>query len=250
MPFLRAAARGRVICGLQRVPSVARLIHYGESVAAIGYRKALFAAALPAGEGRRCAEMLSALFDMSCTVLPHYLNVTLTPSNPLLHTVRCKTLFGDFHPGKIYSEVPLFYEEWTDETSELLLTCDEEVQGLCRALSPLELSFVRSLREHYESTTPQALTRKIRSIQGFKGLTSPVLRQGQGFVPDFESRYFRADFPYGLHILCEIAALAGHPVPTLTLLYDWYVSLAHPQTQFSFADYGIYSAEDLFRCYA
>lgn len=82
-----------------------------------------------------------------CEPLPDYLNLTLTPSNPILHTTRLMTLFKDYVPGKIvYSSVPLFYEEWSDETTELLFKCDAEVQGLCHELKVFDLSEVKSLR--------------------------------------------------------------------------------------------------------
>lgn len=45
--FKEAINKGAIVFGLQRVPSVARLVEYGKSVCATGYRKILYAAALP-----------------------------------------------------------------------------------------------------------------------------------------------------------------------------------------------------------
>ena len=45
--FKEAITKGVVVFGLQRVPSVARLVDYGKSVCATGYRKTFYAAALP-----------------------------------------------------------------------------------------------------------------------------------------------------------------------------------------------------------
>lgn len=89
----------------------------------------------------------------------------MTPSNPILHTTRLRTLFGDWHEGAVYESMPLFYEEWDDASSELLIACDEEVQEICRALPEFELQFVKSLRVHYESPTVEAMTRKISSME-------------------------------------------------------------------------------------
>ena len=85
---------------------------------------------------------------MDCEPLPGYLNLTLTPFNPILHTTRVMTLFKDYVPGKtVYKTVPLFYEEWSDETTELLFKCDAEVHGLCHELNDFDLSEVKSLAE-------------------------------------------------------------------------------------------------------
>ena len=64
---------------------------------------------------------------------------------------------------------------WNNETSELLIACDTEVQQLCKTL-PFNLSYVKSLCVHYESPTAEAMTKKISGITGFKGLTSPTIK--------------------------------------------------------------------------
>lgn len=52
----------------------------------------------------------------------------------------------------------MFYEQWNDDTSRFLLAYDDELQAICRALAPLDLSEVVSLREYYESPTPEVMT--------------------------------------------------------------------------------------------
>lgn len=238
--FANCITQGATIFGLQRVPSVARLVQYGSIVRATGYRQELFVGALPQNEACRCAELIESIFDIRCTPLPNYLNVTLTPSNPILHTTRLRTLFEDYMPGKVYDRVPLFYEDWTDESSELLLQCDDELQTLCHKLSGrFDLSYVRSLREHYESPTKEALTAKIKSIAGFKGLPSPVRQKLGGCVPDFTSRYFTADFSFGLSILTQIAAFAGVQVPNMQETLQWYHHAVGDTKDFHYAEYGI-----------
>lgn len=242
--FKEVLSRGASVFGLQRVPSVARLKKYGETVCAMGYRNRLSLAALPRTETDACCRLVSSLFSMPCDALPNYLNVTMTPSNPVLHTSRLRVLFSDYEPGKTYETVPLFYEDWDDASSELLLNCDEEVQRVCRAFSEFDLSCVRSLRVHYESDTPHKLTNKIRSIPAFRGIASPIVRSGTGWIPDFASRYFTADFPYGLAILQQIARFANVPVPALDGVYEWYGQIVGPHRKFSYAAYGVDSREE------
>ena len=63
----------------------------------------------------------------------------MTPSNPILHTSRLYSLFSEWHKGIIYKSVPLFYEDWDDQSSRLLLACDTEVQDICHALYGFDL---------------------------------------------------------------------------------------------------------------
>lgn len=237
--FKKCVEKGATVFGLQRVPSVARLKERGKSVFAYGYRPALHLAAIPSTHTKECCEMVSQLLDMKCIALPNYLNVTLTPSNPILHTTRLYTLFQDYQEGVTYEKVPLFYEEWDDASSELLLKCDKEVQQLCDALKEFDLSFVESLKVHYESESPEQTTKKLNSINSLKGIKTPSIQIGEAFIPDLSSRYFTADFSYGLSILIQIASLVELPVPNMTQTFQWYEAIAKKQETFQYTDYGI-----------
>lgn len=248
--FKKALEKGNIIFGLQRVPSVARLVEYGNTVCATGYRNQLFGASLPNQCGKHVAQIISDIFDIPCTVMPNYLNVTLTPSNPILHTARLRSLFANYKKGVFYDKVPLFYEDWDDKTSELLLKCDAEVQNICRYLKDYDLSYVKSLLVHYESENAKQLTQKIKSIPAFKGLKSPCIKTDNGYIPDFSSRYFTADFSYGLSILVQISKLLNLECPYMQETLDWYHTLVKPENEFSLNDYGIKEIEDLMNFYA
>ena len=246
--FIDCVRKGAALFGLQRVPSVARVITPGRSVRAEGYRDRLKLAAIPGGESQRLAGIMTGIFGLPCDVLPNYLNVTLTPSNPILHTTRLRTLFGGWHEGMTYPENPLFYGSWSDDSSRLLLICDNELQELCRVIS-LDLSGVISLRLHYESNTPEELTRKIRSIRSLHSLKSPMREQDGGFVPDFTSRYFTADFPYGLAIIEEAAGLFGFKAANISETMKWYRDVTGDESHFRLGDFGIDSPDDFLRIY-
>lgn len=239
--FKDAIDKGAIVFGLQRVPSVARLVEYGKSVCATGYRKTLYAAALPKKYTEDACRILSDGLQMECKALPNYLNLTLTPSNPILHTTRLMTLFRDYVPGKtVYQHVPLFYEDWSDETTELLFECDAEVQGLCRELKDFDLSEVKSLKVHYENDTVEGFTNKIRSIEGFKDLQTPMMKVEGGYIPDLNSRYFTADFNYGLCVIMQIAALVGYRMPNCQSVFDWYQKIKKSgYGEFSYQKFGI-----------
>lgn len=247
--FRKCIERGNVFFGIERVPAIARLVKKGHTVKSTGYRNELHVSALPIANAENCAKIISGIFDKPCKVIPNFLNLTMTPSNPILHTTRLRTLFGDWHPGITYDSVPLFYEEWDNASSELLIACDEEVQEICRALPELCLVGVKSLRIHYESPTVEAMTKKISSIQAFKGLTTPTVEVEGGLIPDLHSRYFTSDFSYGLTIIKQVADFAGVSTPNIDATMDWYKKIAIEKEEFRFEDYGITDRDSFVKYY-
>ncbi len=250
--FKQLISKGIIFFGLQRVPSVARLCEYGKVVVADGYRDKLYISSIPNIYKEDCRKIISDLFDMRCDTLDNYLNITLTPSNPILHTTRLYSLFKDYHVGYVYDNIPLFYEEWNNESSEILLKCDYELQQICRKIENIkniDLSSVRSLTYHYDSYTPEEMTNKIRSINSLKGLKTPFLKLGDGYVPDFNSRYFIADFPYGLAIIKQLAKLANVNVPNIDLVLNWFNSLNLNVKYFEYSDFGIINLDNLIEFY-
>lgn len=244
--FRKCIERGNVFFGIERVPAIARLITKGKIVRSIGYRNELHISSLPIKNAEQCAILIESIFNIPCIVIPNYLNLTLTPSNPILHTTRLRTIFRDYHHGIVYDHLPLFYEEWDDESSELLLACDDEVQKICKALPEFHLEYVKSLRVHYESETISAITKKISSIPSFRGLTTPSkLTDANKFIPDLHSRYFTADFLFGLTIIQQIGEFAGEKTPNINDTMNWYRNIAEESIEFSFTDYGIYDKKTL-----
>lgn len=215
---------GGVVFGTQRVCSVARLKEYGKHVVSSGKRSEMFVAAIPSSYSEEAAEMFSSLFDIKTIALPNYLSVTFTPSNPILHTSRLFALFQDYNKAEGYKRIPLFYEEWDLKSSEVLIALDHEVQEMCELL-PMDLSNVRSLLVHYESSNAQTLKEKICSIRSFKGLKTPQIEIDGRVHPDLESRYFTADFPYGLLILKAFAKICNIQTPMMNEVIGWYQKL-------------------------
>ncbi len=247
--FQECIKKGAVLCGLQRVPAVARLEEYGKRVRCEGLRDRLFIGSVPSAYAEDLSEFMSYLWGIPCSALPNYLNVTLTPSNPILHTTRLRTLFRDYTAEKVYDRNPLFYGEWSDDSSELMMACDEELQNMCRKLDQMDLANVRSLKLHYESDTVPAMTAKIRSIKSLHNLNSPMIQTEEGWLPDFKSRYFTADFPYGLAILEELADILGEEAPNIRSTMNWYRQVTGDCSRLNLQDYGIHTKEDLYDFY-
>lgn len=247
--FWKCLKAGARLFGLQRVPTVARLETYGRRVRCEGLRQELFIGSIPSDTSNGIADFLSNLWGIPCTKLPNYLSVTLTPSNPILHTTRLRTLFSDYEKGKVYDRNPLFYGEWNNASSDLLIKCDEELQGMLPFMDRLDLKGIKSLKIHYESNNAEELTKKLTSIKSLHNLPSPMRETHQGWVPDFNSRYFTADFPYGLAIILEFASVLGYEAPNLRATMDWYRKVTGDETHFVLGDYGVHGLEDIYAYY-
>lgn len=322
--FRDCIERGNVFFGIDRVPAIARLTERGKTVCCTGYKDELYVAALPSGHTEECAALIESIYDIPCVRLPGFMALTLTPSNPILHTARLKTIFKDYEPGMTYESLPLFYEEWDDASSELLLACDDEIQEICKALPEFGLEYVISEREFYNADTVEEMTAAICGEKSLQGLTTPSLRShtedadgrglsgfrarrkrrwqkrierhlqrrlewrtrleernyksdentegvgsserterirerikenrekmesSAGLIPDLHSRYFTADFPYGLTVIQQIGQIAGVSMPNIDSLIEWYDNIAIINDKLYLADYGIENMSDLRKFY-
>lgn len=247
--FKNLINQGIILFGLQRVHSIARIKEPGKSVYMLGRKDSINISVFNSNEERYVKDFLEDSLNLPCNTLDNYLTITLNPSNPILHTSRLCCLFKDYKLGKTYPENILFYESWDDESSDLLIKCDQELQELCEKI-PFDLTEVKSLKEHYESYTVSDMTQKISNIPAFKGLTSPMLQNEDGlWVPDFKSRYFASDFSYGLKVIIEIANLYNVPSKNLNYVWGWFVKLENPHDCFDLKMYDIDSKENFEKYY-
>lgn len=213
--------KGVKFFGLARVPSIARLKEYGKSSYMLGPAPELLIGSIPAGNAVEICENIQPLFDMKCRPVANYLVVAFTPSNPVLHTTRIYAMFKDYIPGNHYPTNELFYENWTIDGAECLLDCSDELQQLCKAI-PMDMRDVESMQARHHIRTPEELAARICSLDRLKGLYSPVVKDEIGYVPDFNSRYFVSDFPFGIKIMIETANLFDVPTPTMDKVWEWY----------------------------
>ncbi|WP_299524040.1 NAD/NADP-dependent octopine/nopaline dehydrogenase family protein [uncultured Methanobrevibacter sp.] len=241
--FGNLIAKGCILFGLQRVHSIARLKEYGKSVLMLGRKDGLDIATFPRGFELFVKNLLENMFDLPCNVITNYLAITLTPSNPILHTSR---LYSMFNQKQIFDKNILFYEEWDDDSSELMIKCDSQLQDLCDVL---RINGVKSLKDHYESYSIKSMTQKIKSIGAFKGLTSPMIQTDNGWIPDFSSRYFTTDFSFGLKVIIDIARIYNVDVSYLEKIWDWYYNLCNPKNYFDLFKLGISSQKDFEKYY-
>lgn len=219
--------------GFQRVPFIARVEEYGKSAHLLGRKPSLSVAAhpqpLPTGRGEWLVNTISEMFDTPVTLLASHYEVSLTNSNPLLHTSRLYSMWHDWQKGIVYPIQSEFYSDWTDEASQLLIDMDAEFFRLLDVL-PVTPGAIPTILDYYESTDATSLTRKLHSIEAFKGILSPMKKVGNGFVPDFQSRYFTEDFPYGLAIIHRLMHEHHMDSPYINKVYKWGMSMLTTNT--------------------
>ena len=216
--------RGVNIFGLQRVPYVARASRddCGAVAGILSSKKELFVGTIPKKKNKEAAEMIEKLLDIPVNELKEYLSITLAPSNPLLHITGLYNVFRNYKEGQLFDSPLKFYEEWNDNTSEILFAYDNELQEICNKLTPLDMKEVVPLPVYYESPTPRAMTRKLKSIESFKAVTVPLKAVEGGYIPDLQSRMFVEDYPFGVCIIKDFALMTGVNTPTVDMLLDFY----------------------------
>ena len=232
--FIGEAAVGSVVCstgffffahrilgenarlfGFQRVPYIARVAEYGSKALLLGYKSSLMVALENIPDD--FTGTLQTLFGTPVLKADSYLQVSLTNSNPILHTGRLYTMFAG-KEDQIFDHNILFYKEWTDEASQTLIDMDGEFFVL---LDRLQVKGIPTLLEYYESQDATSLTRKISSIPAFQAITSPMVRSEGGWKLDKTSRYFTEDFPFGLRWIKELAEKNNIETPVIDRVYDW-----------------------------
>ena len=248
--FQKAIDKGCTITGLQRVHSVARIIEKGKMVKESGVRKELKCATIPSSFAKEAATILSSLYQLPVIDIGNYLNITLVNSNPILHTSR---LYSIFTNKKINSskEPPLFYEEWDNKSSILLEHMDRELFEIIELLNKnrLKIDSIESILKHYDSIDSIGMTNKIKTIESLKGLKTPFVVKDGEYFPDLNSRYFTADFPFGLDILLSFANILNTRHKKMEMVSNWYHSISNDSNYFSLPAFGISSLKDVLTFY-
>lgn len=213
--------KNQPLFGFQRVPFISRIINYGHVAELKGYKESLSVAVEQTDKKEEIRATLEKLFLTPTKLLDSYYEVSLSNSNPLLHTARLYTMWKDWKPGMSYGRNPDFYSEWTIEAAELLIVMDVEFQQLLGALG-LKPGSIPAVLDYYECKDALSLCEKIRSIVAFKGIKSPMaINKFGSYEPDFSSRYFTEDFPYGMRFIIDTANICGVDIPHIREVYQW-----------------------------
>lgn len=216
----RLLPKEQPLFGFQRVPFISRTTEYGRSAELKGYKPLLNLAIEQTANKEALRLTIEQLFQTPTQLLQSHYEASLTNSNPLLHPSRLYTLWKDWHEGIVYDKNPYFYADWTLEAAQLYIDMDAEFQTLLRTL-PVRSEAIPDVLTYYESHDAASLAHKLRTIPAFQGILSPMKEVEGGFLPDFHSRYFTEDFPFGMRFIIEVAQEKGVQTPKMKEVYEW-----------------------------
>jgi hypothetical protein len=70
----------------------------------IGPKKSLYVACYPVEKRDEAAKLMEVLFDIPCRTVANFLNLTLTPSNQIIHPARYYAIFRDWDGKRTYTK--------------------------------------------------------------------------------------------------------------------------------------------------
>eukprot|EP00756_Hemistasia_phaeocysticola_P000670 Hpha_TRINITY_DN10489_c0_g1::TRINITY_DN10489_c0_g1_i2::g.193307::m.193307 len=230
---LGRANDGIVLAGMASLPYVCRAVEYGRKVMLYGLKERGGVATLPSWKVGEVAQAVSEIVGVKEVYrFPSFVVNTLTPTNPIMHTGRNYGLFGPYAKEKVYTRNPGFYDECDEVSGEWLSKLDAENQKIAAAADRLipgsvggqVLPLNKYMKWSYTDDitkwdTPRDCYRTNRALAGLGG---PMKKQSDGtFVPDYTSRYFTEDIPYGLLANKGLAELLGVPTPAINEVIAW-----------------------------
>lgn len=221
-------SKNQKLFGFQRVPFIARVFEYGKKAKLLGYKKELAIAVENMTDAVAFKEEIEGLFLTPAKFLNSFYEASLTNSNPILHTGRLYGLWRDWQ-NETYPECILFYHEWDDYSAQLLIDMDEEFMQLLDKLG-VPKGQIPGLLDYYESTDAASLAEKLRSIPAFQTIKAPMKETEKGWIPDFSSRYFTEDFPFGLKFIRDLAHIHQIETPNIDMVYDWGMSIMNKES--------------------
>lgn len=208
--------------GFQRVPFISRVQEYGHSANLLSYRPEMNIAVEHTSPDKKEAfrKWVENAFGTPTRLMKNYLEVSITNSNPILHTSRLYTMFANWPADKRVENNILFYEEWTTEAADLMIKMDRELFAIIEKL-PVTPGFIQPALEYYESHDAESLKNKLASIKGFKGILSPMKEDAGGWSPDYSSRYFTEDFGFSLKYIWQLGKKLNIDTPYIDKVYNW-----------------------------
>ncbi len=211
----------QTLFGFQRVPFTAKLQQYGTETNLKSWKPFSVVGTLQRNRIDAASEMIEQC-GLKTQKASNFLEVALTPTNPILHTSRTYELFGKYDKNHEFAKKYKFYVGWTDAASETLFSMDNELHTLLNAMKEIDTSAIKKLSEHYESSTIPQLTAKINGIATFQSVYAPMKEKDGKFVADIDSRMFTEDFPWGLLVIRSYFDFFSLQAPTMDRLLNWY----------------------------
>lgn len=219
--FERYFNESQTLFGFQRVPFTAKLQEYGKEANLKSWKPYSVVGTLQRSRVDDVCEMIESC-GLRTRKASNYLEIALTPTNPILHTSRTYEIFGQYERAYGFDSRRKFYVGWTDAASETMFAMDDELHILLDSIQELDTSAIKRLSDHYESPTVPELTHKINSIPTFQSVYAPMVERDGKYYADTQSRMFTEDFPWGLLVIRSYFDYFNHKAPMMDKLLHWY----------------------------
>jgi len=171
--------------------------------------------------------------------IPGFLNLTLCPSNQIIHPGRVYAHFKDWDGKQSFDpkSMPLLYEDLTEEGAHEIQVLDDEIQAikskLMQKFPQLNLPQVLPIKERictmYEGSISDtsSLKRVFNTNVGYSRVVFPMIpadpsNPNGNVVLNKNARFFWEDVPFGLVILKDIGNILGVPTPNITKQIVWH----------------------------
>lgn len=219
--FSRYFSEKQTLFGFQRVPFTSKLERYGHETNLKSWKPFSVVGTQKSSRVQDVCDIIERC-GLKTRQAANYLSISLTPTNPILHTSRTYEIFGQYDRIHVFGEKQKFYVGWTNNASETMLAMDAELHNLLNHITELDTSAIRPLTEHYEADSVPAMTKKINEIPTFQTVFAPMKEAGSGFVADITSRMFTEDFPWGLLVIESYCQVIGTEALVMNKLLRWY----------------------------
>jgi len=118
------------------VPFICKAVTYGKDVNIIGPKKHLYATSFPLENIHYVSNALNHCYFIPVIPIPGFLNLTLCPSNQIIHPGRVYGFFKDWDGKQSFeaSKIPKLYEDLDDASAYEIQVLDNEIQAIKAAL--------------------------------------------------------------------------------------------------------------------
>lgn len=231
-----AARPNAVIWGMKDVAHIAFDLLPGQSIKMGGEKATLYVATHRrenAASQQALMALLQRLYAAPVVLLPDYLEITLTPGNPIMHSAVIYGLigpYGQWHARPL-SQPLCWWNDCPELGAYYLERMDEENQRLCAALETrlgVRLDSVLPLKQEIidaygdQIADAHTMLSVLRTNQAYHGIGLPLRKHDAGgYVFDTQHRVFQEDIAYGLSLLVTIAENLTVSVPYIEEVYRW-----------------------------
>lgn len=218
------------IIGLMPMPFNCRIEEFGKVVDVQELKKRYCIGVTPVKDLPKCLAIVEELFGHAQPAgSGSFIECTLYPINAIIHPARLYTLLKDWKPGDTLEENPLFYEDMTPEAAEMMDRVNKELiaigDGIHAQGVDAEIPHIFDFLAQYVYGEPadSNLCNFFRTNDAYKGFRCPLVKadNGDGWIPDFQNRYFTEDINLGLCGYKGIADLGGVETPVIDSIIEW-----------------------------